>query len=650
MFDVLKIYKGEILSQGEFIRRIDKLGYRRREAISDVGDFSCRGETIEIFPSSFESPAKIIWDDQKIFGIRNFNIATAELLGHYDVIIILPVSESAQSLKVNYAKLDESFPIQNFVEIKKGDFVVHVNHGIGIYEGLRKIKTKEDVSGDCIIIRYQDNARLYVPYEDMHLVQKYIGFEARPPRIYKLGSNEWQRVKELSKRGIWSRAKEFLEIQAKRRILVGFSFSKDVPWQAELEKSFPYKETPDQLKAACEAKKDMESHFPMDRLLCGDVGYGKTEVALRAAFKAVMSDKQVAILVPTTILAEQHFHTFKERMKDFPVNIEMLSRFRTRSEQEKIVEGLKNGFVDIVIGTHRLISSDIRFKDLGLVIIDEEQRFGVAHKERFKEFRLLVDVLTLTATPIPRTLYMSLMGAKDMSIINTPPKDRLPIKSEVAEYDDRLIRKAILHEMKRKGQIFFVHNRVEGIEKVAGQLSRIVPEARIAVGHGQMHEHELEKVMIDFVDRKVDVLVSTTIIESGIDIPNANTIIVNRADCFGLADLYQLKGRVGRFNVQAYAYFLIPRGFIPDSEAKKRLAAIEKYTELGSGFKIAMEDLGIRGAGNILGTQQHGYINQIGFDLYCRLLKEATVKLSQHKEDFINSSARKERFAVSQLA
>jgi len=650
MFDLLKIFKGQEIPQEEFIRRINNLGYHRREEIEEEGDFSYRGEVVEIFPATFESPVKIVWDDNRIESLRGFNLATGEIISNFEIIIILPISEKIHRIKTIYENIDETMPIQNFVEIKPGDYVVHINYGIGIYEGIKKIRFDKNRFQDCLVIRYEDGAKLYVPHEDMHLVQKYIGFEGRPPRIYKLGSQEWQRVKERSRKGIWEKAQELLEIQAKRKVLLGFSFSPDTDWQKDLEKSFPYKETPDQLKATEEVKRDMESPHPMDRLICGDVGYGKTEVALRAAFKAVMDNKQVAILVPTTILAEQHYHTFKKRMKDFPVNIEMLSRFRSEKQQIEILEGLEKGTIDIVIGTHRLLSPDIKFKDLGLVIIDEEQRFGVEHKEKLKKLRLLVDVLTLTATPIPRTLYMALMGAKDMSIINTPPKERIPVETKVCEYDEELIRKGIIFELKRKGQVFFVHNRIEGIEKLTQKLMKIVPEARFGIAHGKLPERTLEKVMLDFMEKKFDVLVCTTIIESGIDIPNVNTIFINNAENYGLSDLYQLKGRVGRFNVKAYAYFLVSKGIVLDEEAKKRLLAIERHTELGAGFKIAMEDLQIRGAGNILGTEQHGYIYQIGFDLYCRLLREAINRLQGHKEEFINKSVKTSRTLVKQLA
>ncbi|MCM8763628.1 MAG: DEAD/DEAH box helicase [Candidatus Omnitrophica bacterium] len=537
MFDMLKIFKGQEIHQGEFIRCVNNLGYRRRDDVDEEGDFCYRGEVVEIFPVTFESPVKIVWDEKKIDSLRGFNIATGELFSYYEVIIILPCSEKAHHIKTVYERFDENFPIQNFVEIKPGDYVVHVIYGIGIYEGRRKIRLDKNRFQDCLVLRYKDGAKLYVPQQDMHLIQKYIGFEGRPPRMYRLGAKEWQRVKERSRKGIWSKAQELLEMHAKRKILTGFSFSPDSAWQKELEKSFPYKETPDQIKATLEVKRDMESPYPMDRLICGDVGYGKTEVALRAAFKAVMDNKQVAILVPTTILAEQHYHTFKTRMQHFPVNIEMLSRFRSEEQQKEIVTALNKGIIDIVIGTHRLLSPDIKFKDLGLVITDEEQRFGVEHKEKLKKLRLLVDVLTLTATPIPRTLYMALMGTRDMSVINTPPKERMPVETRVCEYDEGFIRRVILNELGRNGQVFFVHNRIEGIEKIARRLSQIIPEASIGVAHGKLPERMLEKVMLDFIEKRFNVLVCTTIIESGIDIPNVNTILVNHADHFGLSDL-----------------------------------------------------------------------------------------------------------------
>ena len=463
-----------------------------------------------------------------------------------------------------------------------------------------------------------------MPAESMHLVQKYIAFQIRKPKLYRLGSKEWENTKKKARQGIQKLAWDLLALQALRMGSQRPGYSKDTDWQGEFEGTFPFEETPDQIKAANEVKRDMEMGKPMDRLLCGDVGYGKTEVAMRAAFKAVMDNKQVAYLVPTTILAEQHYHNFGGRLKKFPVNIELLCRFKTDSEQKTIIRGLKEGSIDIVIGTHRLLSEDVSFKDLGLVIIDEEQRFGVKAKEKLKKLRLVTDVLTLTATPIPRTLYMSLMGAKDLSVINTPPQNRLPIKTIVVEYDEDLIRQAVMREINRGGQVFFLHNRIKDIEKVKQKLSRILPPGvRMEIGHGKMHPKLLEKVMFDFLEGKINCLISTMIIESGIDVPNANTIIIDNAKMFGLSDLHQLRGRVGRFDKPAYAYFMLPKKELLDSAARKRLNAIQEYAHLGAGFNIAMEDLEIRGAGNLLGVQQHGFIAAVGFDLYCRLLREA---------------------------
>ncbi|MBI4336110.1 MAG: transcription-repair coupling factor [Candidatus Omnitrophica bacterium] len=573
-------------------------------------------------------PVRIQLRDDAVEKIRTFDPATGHYAAEHQIAIILPVSRLRPHKIRTPLIFTEEIPINSFVDISPGDLVVHVEHGIGIYKGLKRLKTKGKFI-DHFVIEYQDKELLYAPVSDLNLIQRYIGFEGGPPRLYKLGSRLWQRVKERAAKGVFNLAYELLELHARRESLSGFGFSKDTDWQKELEASFPYTETPDQARSTMEVKKDMESAKPMDRLICGDVGYGKTEVALRAAFKAVMDNKQVAVLVPTTILAEQHFNTFSARVSKYPVNVQMLSRFKTQNEQSEIIKGIKDGGVDIVIGTHRLLSSDIAFRDLGLVIIDEEQRFGVRHKEKLKKLRLLVDVLTLTATPIPRTLYMSLMGAKDMSVINTPPRERLPIETHVSEYDEDLIREAAGRELNRGGQVYFVHNRIEGIEKIAARLKEIIPGARIALAHGQMSERMLEETVSAFMKGRLDVLVSTAIIESGIDIPNANTIIVNRADMFGLADLYQLRGRVGRFKRRASAYFLIPRNLVMTADVQKRLLAIKKFTELGSGFKIAMEDLQLRGAGNLLGAEQHGYVEAVGFDLYCRLLKSAVSQLKK---------------------
>ncbi|MFQ5863746.1 MAG: transcription-repair coupling factor [bacterium] len=511
-----------------------------------------------------------------------------------------------------------------------GDYVVHVDFGIGVFKGLEKITIRRH-ERECIHLEYRDGDKVYVPIERMDRVHKYSAKEGMKPALSKLGAPNWQRLKNKTKKKIKDIAQELIDIYAKRKAQAGHAFSEDALWQRELEASFPYEDTPDQIRATIEVKQDMESSRPMDRLVCGDVGYGKTEVAVRAAFKAVMSGKQVAMLVPTTILAYQHYMTFRERLEKFPVEIEMLSRFRSTAEQKRIVEKLKNGQIDIVIGTHRLLSKDVAFKDLGLLIIDEEQRFGVRHKERLKRFRATIDILTLTATPIPRTLYLSLMGARDMTNIDTPPKNRLPIVTEILTFNKSFLREVILRELERGGQVFFVHNRIHSIDRVASMISSLIPEAHVAVAHGQMHEKDLEQVMIDFMDRKYQILVSTMIIESGLDMPNVNTIIINRADKFGLAQLYQLRGRVGRSHHRAYAYLLIPPIETLTDEALKRLQAIEEFSELGSGSQLAMRDLEIRGAGNLLGAEQTGFIDALGFDLYNKIVDEAVQELKSEK-------------------
>ena len=631
MFESIKIYKGEELDYKVLASQLVGYGYERREMISAPGDFSMRGGIIDIFPPTFEGPVRIELSDNIVESIRSYSLLSAETFEEHAMVIILP-KLGIYPKKRQAQDLGEKVPLASFVDIQLNDYVVHVDHGIGIFRGFKKIKFGGEEK-ENITIEYAEGDKIYVPVEEMHLIQKYVAFERRPPKLYKLGSRMWKAVKERTKKGIYSMAFDLLEVNAMRSKLEGFRFSKDTEWQAQFEKNFPFKETPDQLRSTEEVKKDMESNKPMDRLLCGDVGYGKTEVAMRAAFKAVSDNKQVAILVPTTLLAEQHFITFKNRMGDFPVRAEMISRFRTHGQTNQILKDVESGSIDILIGTHAILRKDIKFKDLGLVIIDEEQRFGVKDKERLKKMRLLVDVLTLTATPIPRTLYMSLMGVKDMSVIETPPQDRLPVEVIVSEYDDSLIKKAIVLEKKRKGQVFFVHNRIEGIEKIAHRISGLAPDVKVAVAHGRMHSRELEAIMREFMKGSIDVLVSTVIIESGIDIPNANTLIVNRADMFGLSDLYQLKGRVGRFKNKAYAYFLVPKGHVFSRESERRLKALEKYKDLGSGFKIAMEDLEIRGAGNILGREQHGYISAIGFDLYCRMLREVVDGLNKYSKN-----------------
>ncbi|MFC4620368.1 transcription-repair coupling factor [Camelliibacillus cellulosilyticus] len=512
--------------------------------------------------------------------------------------------------------------LKSYNELKVGDYVVHIDHGIGKYIGIETLNVG-GIHKDYLHIRYKGTDKLYVPVEKIDQIQKYVGSEGKEPKLFALGGSEWKRVKRRAKSSVQDIADDLIKLYAEREASVGHAFQKDSLEQREFEAAFPYQETEDQIKAIEEIKADMEKPRPMDRLLCGDVGYGKTEVALRAAFKAISEGKQVAFLVPTTILAQQHFETATERFADFPVNIGVLSRFRTRKEQQETIKGLKKGTVDMVIGTHRLLSSDVTFHDLGLLIVDEEQRFGVTHKEKIKKMRANVDVLTLTATPIPRTLHMSMLGVRDLSVIETPPENRFPVQTYVAEYNIALVREAIERELARGGQVYFLYNRVDAIQHMADQIAALVPDARITFAHGQMKENELEATMIDFLEGVYDVLVSTTIIETGVDIPNVNTLIVYDADRMGLSQLYQLRGRVGRSNRVAYAYFTYQKDKVMNEVAEKRLQAIKEFTELGSGFKIAMRDLTIRGAGNLLGAEQHGFIDSVGFDLYTQMLKEA---------------------------
>lgn len=513
-------------------------------------------------------------------------------------------------------------PESAYADLKPGDWIVHVDYGLGKYTGLVQ-RTLEGLEREFLCVEYKNGDQVYVPIHQADRLTRYIGPDGSPPTAGSLGSQEWPETKRKVREAVQEVAQDLLDLYARRQVAEGFAFSPDNAWQGELESSFPYVETDDQVKALADIKHDMETPRPMDRLLCGDVGYGKTEVALRAAFKAVMDGRQVALLVPTTVLAQQHYDTFRQRLSAFPVTVEMLSRFRTPREQSQILYALSQGAVDIVIGTHRLISADVQFKDLGLVIIDEEQRFGVTHKEHLKKLRTEVDVLTLTATPIPRTLYMALTGVRDISNLNTPPEERLPITTHVGPYSPKLVRQAILRELERGGQIFFVHNRVQTIDAMRMHLEKLVPEARIAIGHGQMPETELASVMHRFTAGEIDILLSTSIIESGLDIPNANTLIVDRADAFGLAQLYQLRGRVGRGAARAYAYFFRHRKFSPTPEGQERLEVIAENTQLGAGYSIAMRDLEMRGAGELLGTRQSGYIAAVGFHLYTRLLAAA---------------------------
>jgi len=572
-------------------------------------------------------------------------ITDAEIFGRYKI-------QRPRRLKSPHALAARSALDIDFTDLEEGDLVVHLQYGIGKFLGLKNLPIGSGTRGqelltfnlqpstECLVIEYapanptDEPPKLYVPVSEAHLVGKYVGAGGRGashPPLNTLGGARWRKAKEQAERAVRDVAAELLRIQAARETQPGHPCKPDTQWQREFESAFIYEETPDQLTAISETKTDMEKPKPMDRLICGDVGFGKTEVAIRAAFKCVMDGKQVAILVPTTVLAQQHFNNFRERMADYPVRVELLSRFRTRREQQRVVKDLAAGAVDIVIGTHRIVQDDIAFKELGLVVIDEEQRFGVLHKEKFKCLRTLVDVLTLSATPIPRTLYLALTGARDMGTIQTPPHDRLPVETIATQYDERLIRDAIQRELNRGGQVFFLHNRVMTIEMMRAKLQMLVPDARIVVGHGQMDSDELEEVMTKFVNGEADVLLSTTIIESGLDIPNANTIIIDRADRFGLSDLYQLRGRVGRYKHQAYAYLLLPRHARLLTDVRKRISAIRQYSTLGSGFKIAMRDLEIRGAGNLLGAEQSGHITAVGFELYCQLLKQSVSALKGEK-------------------
>lgn len=548
----------------------------------------------------------------------------------YPMLKFAVISESdifgTDKKKKKKKKTYEGRKINDFNELKIGDYVVHENHGLGIYRGIEKVEVEKIVK-DYIKIEYRDGGNLYVLATGLNVIQKYASADAKRPKLNKLGTQEWSKTKSKVREATGEVARDLVELYAARQQKNGFPYGEDTVWQKEFEEMFPFEETEDQLAAIEATKKDMESTKIMDRLICGDVGYGKTEIAIRAAFKAVQEGKQVVYLVPTTILAQQHYNTFIQRMKDFPVKVDLLSRFRTGAEQKKTVEDLKKGFVDIVIGTHRVLSADVAYKDLGLLIIDEEQRFGVAHKEKIKKMKENVDVLTLTATPIPRTLHMSLVGIRDMSVLDEAPNDRMPIQTYVMEYNEEMVREAIVRELSRNGQVYYVYNRVNNIADVAASVQALVPEAVVAFAHGQMQERELERIMYDFIDGEIDVLVSTTIIETGLDIANVNTMVVHDADNMGLSQLYQLRGRVGRSNRTAYAFLMYKRDKMLREVAEKRLAAIKEFTDLGSGFKIAMRDLEIRGAGNLLGAKQHGHMQAVGYDLYCKMLNEAVKNL-----------------------
>ena len=553
----------------------------------------------------------------------------------YPMLKFTVISETdifGRGKKKRKRKIYEGQKIQSFSELKIGDYVVHENHGLGIYQGIEKMDI-DKTSKDYMKISYAGGSNLYIPATQLDLIQKYADADAKKPKLNRLGTQEWTKTKTKVRGAVKEIAKDLVELYAARQKEEGFVYGPDTVWQKEFEEMFPFEETEDQIMAIDAVKQDMESRKIMDRLICGDVGYGKTEVAIRAAFKAVQESKQVVYLVPTTILAQQHYNTFVQRMKDFPVRIDLMCRFRTPTQQKKTIEDSKKGLVDIIIGTHRVLSDDLKFKDLGLLIIDEEQRFGVQHKEKIKKLKENVDVLTLTATPIPRTLHMSLIGIRDMSVLEEAPQDRMPIQTYVMEYNDEMVREAIQRELSRQGQVYYVYNKVKDIEEVADRIQSLVPDAVVAYAHGQMSEHQLEQIMFDFINGEIDVLVSTTIIETGLDISNANTMIIHEADKLGLSQLYQLRGRVGRSNRMAYAFMLYKRDKLLKEIAEKRLAAIREFTDLGSGFKIAMRDLEIRGAGNLLGAEQHGHMEAVGYDLYCKMLNEAVKHLKGEMEE-----------------
>jgi transcription-repair coupling factor (superfamily II helicase) len=608
-------------------------GVQARVALTDEGTAATTTETVEAgsacitvgrISGGFELPASglVVHVESDLFDEAN---ETA--LERRRAPAAAAVAEKRQKDKGKRKKSRTAAFLSDFRDLKVSDYVVHVDHGIARFGGLQTLELGPDRRGEFMLLYYLDDAKLYVPVERLDLVQRYSSAEGHHPQLDRLGGLGWQKTKARAKRAMRDMADELLRLYAERKLVGGYAFASDSPWQGEFEEGFEYVLTPDQETAIEDVKHDMEEAVPMDRLLCGDVGYGKTEVAMRAAFKAVMEGKQVAVLTPTTVLAYQHYETFRSRFAAFPVKIELLSRFRSQKEQKAVTRSIEAGEIDIVIGTHRLLSKDVRFRDLGLVVVDEEQRFGVAHKERLKQLKKRVDVLTLSATPIPRTLNMSVMGLRDMSLIETPPRDRLAIQTQVVQFSESVIKSAIELELGRGGQVFFIHNRVESIETIAALIQRLVPQARLAVGHGQMNEKEMERVMLDFVDYKYDVLVATTIIENGIDIPRANTIIINRADTYGLSQLYQLRGRVGRSNRRAYAYLLIPseQGLSPI--ARHRLAAIREFSDLGAGFRIAALDLELRGAGNLLGGEQSGHMDALGFDLYTQMLERTVAEL-----------------------
>lgn len=652
----------ENLSAEKYYFKFRTLNYNRSEFnkfIEDIQKAKSNGKKIYLYVNSKEKAKKlqVVLEENEIISEYNENLKYSEISNGIAVKIIVGnlihgyesyeanilVISANDLISVEKKKKRRASKLFNeaekivFSELKQGDYVVHKIHGIGQFIGVNTLVT-DKTTKDYIKIKYKNDDILYVPTDQLDNVKKYIGGGDALPKINRLGSKEWENTKERVKKNLREVAKELIELYAKRQKSRGYAFSKDTPWQQEFENSFIYQETDDQLRCIEEIKKDMEMQKPMDRLLCGDVGYGKTEVAIRAAFKAIMDQKQVAYLVPTTVLADQQYKSFKERMEEFPVNVEVLNRFKTKKEQQEIIKKLKLGEIDIIIGTHRILSKDIEFKDLGLLIIDEEHRFGVKDKEKIKEYKNSIDVLTMTATPIPRTLHMSIVGVRDMSIIYEPPQNRKPVQTYVLEYDEEVVKEAITKELERGGQVFYLFNNVEGIERKANEILNLVPEAKVSFAHGKMSGNELETIMLDFINGETNVLVCTTILESGIDIPNANTIIVENADRLGLAQLYQIRGRVGRSGTQAYAYITYKRDKLLSEVADKRLKAMKEFTEFGSGFKIAMRDLEIRGAGSMLGEIQHGHMEQVGYDTYCNLLDQVIKEMKdipqEEEKDF----------------
>jgi len=628
-------YHGNIRDLIADLRKFREAGERIVLLFANLG----RAERVNDILKEYEIPAHLCLSDEEAVSV-NEPAEGAVLLGvgslHAGFFLPAPqlrvltgtdvFDESEVAAAPKRARSAHRLFISDFRDLKLGDYVVHIDHGIGRFQGLRSIDLQQGRK-EFVLLTYQDDAKLYVPVERLDLIQKYSSVDGAHPALDRLGGTSWERTKTRIKKSMRDMASELLKLYAERQLVAGYGFAVDTTWQREFEDSFEFELTQDQFDAIVAVKSDMESARPMDRLLCGDVGYGKTEVAMRAAFKAVMDGKQVAVLAPTTVLAFQHYNTFRQRFTAFPMCIQLLSRFRSPKEQKQAINDLESGRIDIIIGTHRLLSKDVAFKDLGLVVVDEEQRFGVAHKERLKALKTRVDIVTLTATPIPRTLHMALMGLRDMSTIETPPKNRLAIQTSVLRFSQDVVRSAIELELARNGQVYFVHNRVESIHSVAAMVQRLVPEARIGVAHGQMLERELERVMMRFVEDQLDVLVATTIIENGLDIPRVNTIIIDRADLYGMAQLYQLRGRVGRSDRRAYAYLLVPSDEALSDVARKRLAAIREFSDLGTGFRVAALDLEIRGAGNMLGGEQHGHINAVGFDLYCQLLEQTVEEL-----------------------